>query len=54
MIASLIGAKMATLHELSTIYSLEEARQMYEVLMVDHYNEWLSYRVSEQASQIRR
>jgi hypothetical protein len=38
---------MATLHELSTVYSLEEARQMYEVLLVENFNEWLSYKQSE-------
>lgn len=42
---------MATLHELSTVYSLEEARQMYEVVMVDGFNEWLSYKRSEQESR---
>lgn len=45
---------MATLHELSTVYSLEEARQMYEVLLVENFNEWLSYKHSEQESQNRR
>lgn len=45
---------MATLHELSTVYSLEEARQMYEVLMVDNFNEWLSYKRSEEESQRQR
>lgn len=45
---------MATLHELSTVYSLEEARQMYEVLMVDNFNEWLSYRQAEAEASRRR
>ena len=39
---------MATLHELSTIYSLEDAHQLYEVILVKNFNEWLSYKKSEQ------
>ena len=51
MIATLVGAKVATLHELSTVYSLEEAHQMYEVLLVNNFNEWLGYKKQQEASK---
>lgn len=38
----LISQKIATLHELKTVYSYEDAIYMYEALMVPKYNEWLS------------
>lgn len=45
---------MATLHELSTVYSLEEARQLYEVLVVNNFNEWLAYKQSEMEASRHR
>lgn len=38
----LISQKVATLHELKTVYSYEDAIYMYEAIMVPKYNEWLS------------
>jgi len=34
----LISHKMATLHELQTIYSLEDAYRMLDVVLIDAYN----------------
>ena len=42
---------MATLRELSTDYSLEEAHLLYEVLLVRQANEWLSYQRAEQQNR---
>lgn len=36
----LIAQKVATLHELRTVYSFEDAMYMYEAVMIPKYNEW--------------
>ena len=33
-----VSNKMATLHELDTVYSLEDVYDMAEIIMVDNYN----------------
>ena len=38
----LISQKVATLHELQTVYSYADAIYMYEAIMIPKYNEWLS------------
>lgn len=44
MTALLIGKGMATLKELQTYYSYEDALDMSEVILVNNYNEDLVYR----------
>lgn len=39
IIGALISAKLATLHELQTVYSLEDAYNLLELLIVDRFNE---------------
>jgi len=39
--AILISNKMATLHELRTVYSLEDAYAMIDIIRVDAYNKQL-------------
>lgn len=46
-IGAIISADKATLHELKTIYTLEDAMMMLEVIMVTRYNEYLSYKHSQ-------
>lgn len=36
---SIISHKLATLYELQTIYSYEDALDLYEVIAVNNYNE---------------
>lgn len=43
--------KMATLHELATVYTLEDAYDLYEILAVTKYNEYLAI---EDAKQQKR
>ena len=38
----LIARKVATLHELQTVYSYEEALNMAETIAVQNYNEWVA------------
>lgn len=40
LMASLISNNLATLRELQTIYSYDDALDMSEVLTVRNYNEW--------------
>jgi hypothetical protein len=47
MCARLIQSGMATLNELRTVYSLEDAYHLNEVLSVKLYNEWVSYKNNE-------
>jgi len=37
-VATLISRRMATLHELETVYGVEDAYNMLEILRVDDYN----------------
>lgn len=38
IIAVLISRKMATLHELQTVYGLEDVYDMLEIITIDDYN----------------
>lgn len=38
VIGAVISRRLATLHELQTVYSLEDAYNMLEVARVDEYN----------------
>lgn len=40
MIGSIVARHMATLHELDTVYSFEDALNMEEIIIVQNYNEW--------------
>lgn len=39
VIGTLISARVATLRELQTVYSVEDAYNMLEIINVDHHNE---------------
>lgn len=51
MVASIIGQHMATLHELDTVYSYEDALNMSEILIVKNYNEWAAYDEAERKNK---
>ena len=38
IIAVLVSRRMATLHELQTVYGVEDAYNMMEIVMIDDYN----------------
>ena len=40
--AMIINRKLATLHDLQTRYSYEDALNMAEALAVQNYNEWVA------------
>lgn len=40
VIGLLIANGIATLHELKTIYSMEDAMDMYEAFVIPKFNEW--------------
>ena len=44
MIGRLVSAGMATLNELQTVYSLQDAMQLDEILKIRTYHEWLATR----------
>lgn len=45
LIGTLVSSRVATLYELQTIYSLEDAMDMYEAIAVPRYNEWKGYQI---------
>ena len=42
MLGAIVNEGRATLNELRTIYSLEDACDIYESFMIPRYNEWLA------------
>lgn len=42
LIGNLVSGGMATLAELQTIYTLEDAFMLQEVLLLKNYHSWLS------------
>ena len=48
MIGVIITRRLATLHELQTVYSIDDAADLYEIAAVNNYNEW---RASEEAKR---
>ena len=42
MLGVIITRRLATLHELQTVYSLDDAADLYEIAAVNNYNEWRS------------
>lgn len=47
LIGALVANRVATLYELQTVYSLEDAMDMYEAIAIPKYNEWKQYRILE-------
>lgn len=47
LIGTLVGNRLATLHELKTIYTLEDAMDIYEAYIVPKFNEWKAARKAE-------
>lgn len=50
----LISRRICTLHELRTIYSLEDAMYMYEALMVPEFNKWREMKAQESKAKAKR
>ena len=48
MLGVIITRRLATLHELQTVYSIDDAADLYEIAAVNNYNEW---RASEEAKR---
>ena len=48
MLGVIVSRRLATLHELQTVYSLDDAVDLYEVAAVNNYNEW---RAGEEAKK---
>ena len=46
-IAIVISKKLATLHELQTVYSWDDVLDLAEIAMIDSYNEWCAYTSQE-------
>ena len=40
MLGVIITRRLATLYELQTVYSLDDAADLYEIAAVNNYNEW--------------
>lgn len=53
LIGAIIAEGKATLHELKTIYSLEDAFDLFEIIAVTRYNEHLAYEHAKKKSKGR-
>jgi hypothetical protein len=42
LVGVIVARKLATLHELETVYSYEDALNMAEIVTVQNYNEWVA------------
>lgn len=42
LIGVIVARRLATLHELDTVYSYEDALNLAEIIMVQNYNEWVA------------
>ena len=40
LVGVLVGRRLATLHQLQTVYSLEDALNLLEIVSVQNYNDW--------------
>jgi hypothetical protein len=38
IVGGLVSSRLCTLHEMQTVYSLQDALDLWEVLSVDNYN----------------
>jgi hypothetical protein len=47
LIGTLVANRIATLIELKTIYSLEDAMDMYEAYIIPKYNEWKAMKAEQ-------
>lgn len=47
LIGALVSNRMATLAELKTIYTLEDAMDMYEAFIIPRYNEWKAMKAGQ-------
>ena len=48
MLGVIISRRLATLEELQTVYSIDDAATLYEIAAVNNYNEW---RATEEAKK---
>ena len=43
-IATIVANGKATLHELKTVYTLEDAFNLWEVIVTSNFNTWLAHK----------
>jgi hypothetical protein len=53
-IGAIIASGQATLHELKTVYTLEDAFKMWEVIAITRYNEHLAVTHAQKQQQLGR
>lgn len=46
-VGTVISKRLATLHELETVYSYEDLLDMYEVILINNINEYRAYKSGE-------
>lgn len=54
LIGAIISSGKATLHELKSIYSLEDAIDMWEIIVTVRHNEYLAMKHAEKQSKKQR
>jgi len=47
LIGVIVSKGLATLHELDTVYGYEDALNLYEIIKVQNYNDWIAMEASK-------
>lgn len=50
IVGVLVGRQIATLHELDTVYSFQDALNLLEVITVQNYNEWAAMEAAKRGN----
>lgn len=48
-----MARRMASLHELDSVYSYEDALNLAEIITVQNYNEWIASEAAKHGSERR-
>ena len=48
MIGSVVNSRLATLHELETVYGLEDLYNLYEIILIKTANEQASWKKAKE------
>ncbi len=54
LIAAVVNSKIATLHELKNIYSVEDAYNLFEIHAVAKYNEYCAMKEAREKAKEKR
>lgn len=54
LIGQIVNSKLATLHELKAIYSLEDAYDLFEIYAISNYNKFIAMKDAREKANKKR